>query len=106
MNIYLHVCLNLNVCMCQVLIGFYICSPCDGIGFPSLFLFLHIFHVKNFFCYMWGCEEDKGDARIPLPPGRVKDGGIVRVGREFGAGGCIVSARLVGGSGQLTIALA
>ena len=55
------------------------------LGFPSLFVFLFyfckIFHVKIFFHNMWGCEENKGDARIPPPPGRVKDGGILRAGR-------------------------
>ena len=54
------------------------------------FYFYIYFILKSFFCYMWGFGEDKGDARIPPPPGRVKDGGVMRACRQFGAGGCIV----------------
>ena len=29
---------------------------------------------------MWKCGENNGDARIPTPPGRVKDRGGMRAG--------------------------
>ena len=54
-----------------------------------LYFHFYIYFILKSFFYMWGCGKDTGDVRIPPLPGRVKDGGVMRAGRQFGAGGCI-----------------
>ena len=53
-------------------------GKCDEIGFPSSFLFYIYFMLKSF-CHI-GDVGKITDARIPPPPGRVKD----RVGMRTG----------------------